>query len=347
MKTIYFLILLTTTNVWARDFQVAVLYWSMNIQGQVAMRKGVEEMAQKINQELKNKGDKIVLIPFVAGDGEAGIDNQIKQFDKVIEMKNIDLIILQPTNSAALVKGLLKANAKKLPVIVYDTYVLEGEMTSYIQSNNYQAGELAGEYLASLYPNDQEIKLILVEYAKVAGPVERVNGFLDALKKEKQLFKVIDTFEAVEPVGGKIAAKKILSKYPMKGSIDAIFTVNDGGGLEIVKQLSGAKRNEIKIATIDGDPESVKNIVQGKLTVVDSAQFCAELGRQSMKIGYDVLRGRTVPRKVLVPTFPITKNTLSKYPGWYGEVPKSFEKPWKPGEFWNNKFQVYEKGSLP
>lgn len=330
-------------NAWSKDYRVAVLYWSMNIEGQVAMRKGVEEVASDLNSKLTKQGKKLVLLPYVAGDGEEGITNQIKQFNEVIDTKNPDLIIVQPTDSAALVKGLLKANAKKIPVVAYDQYILDGKITSYITSNNYQAGTLNGEYLASMYPNEYEIKLILVEYAKISSTVERVNGFLDALKKEKQKFKIIDSFEAVEPVGGEIAAKRILAKYPQKGSIDAIFTVNDGGGLKIVELLYKANRTEIKTVTIDGDPRSVKNLKEGKLTIIDSAQFCAEIGRQSMKIGFDVLTGKTVPKKVLVPTFPVTKETYNKYPGWLGKIPKTFEKPWKPGTFWNNAFIIKDQ----
>lgn len=342
MKTLKLLTLVIALVVapkaYAKEFRVGVLYWSMQIEGQVAMRKGVEEVAAQIQQKLKKTSDTLKLIAYVAGDGEAGIANQIKQMNQMIDKDNVDLIIVQPTDNAALVAPLLKANAKKIPVVAYDQYIVKGEIASYITSNNYQAGYLDGEYLSSLFPDDYEMKLILVEYPKVSSTVERIDGLMDALKKEKQKFKVIASFEAVEPVAGKKVGAEILAKFPEKNSVDVIFTVNDGGGLSVVEAIAKAKRNEIKIATVDGDPLSVKNIKAGRNTVIDSAQFCAELGRQSMSVAWKILKGEKYPKKILVPTFPIVKSTVGLYPGWMGRIPDKFEKPWKKGSFWDNQF---------
>lgn len=82
--------------------------------------------------------------------------------------------------------------------------------------------------------------------------------------------------------------------------------------------MSAQKRNEIKHVTFDGDPESVENIKAERLTVIDSAQFCAELGRESARTLVAVLRGQTVNKKSRVPTFPITKQSVKDYPGWLG-----------------------------
>lgn len=333
-------VLVIAPNVYAKEFRVGVLYWSMNIEGQVAMRKGVEEVALQINQDLKKTKDSLKLIPYVAGDGDAGVANQIKQMDQMIDKDNVDLIIVQPTDNAALVAPLLKANAKKIPVVAYDQYIVKGEIASYITSNNYQAGHLDGEYLASLFADDYEVKLILVEYPKVSSTVERVDGLIDALKEEKQKFKIIATFEAVEPVAGKKVGADILARFPDKNSVDVIFTVNDGGGLSVVEAIANAKRNEIKIATVDGDPRSVKNIKTGRNTVIDSAQFCAELGRQSMQVAWKILKGEKYPKKILVPTFPIVKSTVDHYPGWLGKIPKKFEKSWKKGSYWDNQLSI-------
>lgn len=320
-----------------KEYRVGVLYWSINIEGQLAMRKGLEEAAATINSELKLKGDHIKLIPRVAGDGANGIVNQINQMNEMIQYERVDLIIVQPTDNAALVAPLLLANAKKIPVVTYDQYIVKGEIASYVTSNNYQAGFLAGEYLASLFENTFEMKIVLVEYPKVSSTVERVDGFIDALRKERQKFKIIATYEAVEPVSGKQAGADILWQFHNKNTIDAIFTVNDGAGLEIVSAINKAKRKEIKIATVDGDPKSVQNVLAGKNTVIDSAQFCAEIGRQSMFVGWKILQGKKYPKKIMVPTYPITKATLENYPGWMGTIPKSFEKPWKKGSLWSNE----------
>lgn len=316
----------------------------MSIEGQVAMRKGLEEELQKINAEAKKKkGNTVKLIPYVAGDGEAGIKNQVAQFHEVVSKNDIDLIIIQPTDNAVLSEPLRRANSKNIPVVTYDQFIIGGKITSYITSNNFQAGFLDGEYIASRFKDDYEIKLVLVEYPNVSSTVERVDGFMDALKKSKQKYKIIKTYTAVDPISGKKAGESIVKDFPLKGSVDVIFTVNDGGGLPIVEELSRAGRNEILVATIDGDPRSVENIRNKRLTVIDSAQFCGELGRQSLKIAYKYLSGEKVAPKILIPTFPITLETLSKYPGWPGGIPQSFVKPWAPNAKWDNRVLEFSK----
>ncbi len=312
----------------AKKFTVGVLIWSSNIPGQVAMRRGLEQEADSINKK-SSSGSRpgVKLIIRVAGDGAAGIENQIKQMKELIELK-VDLIIVQPTDNAALAEPLKLANKAGIPVVAYDQYISGGTMAAYRTSDNYQAGYLDGEYISSRFKDDRAINLILVEYPHVSSTVERVNGFLDALKDCGKKFKVLKSYSAVEPVSGKKAAADILKDFPGKGSVDVVFTVNDGGGLSVVKALYKAGRTEIIVATIDGDPESVKNIKAGRLTVIDSAQFCGPLGAEAMKAAYEILTGGRPPYHALVPVFPVTKETMGLYPGWNGPIPENFKKPW-------------------
>ncbi|MBF0303374.1 MAG: sugar ABC transporter substrate-binding protein [Desulfamplus sp.] len=330
-------------NAGAKEFNIGVLYWSMNIPGQVAMRKGLEAEAESINRSvalagsesvIKNQGEKNVVKPAirletrVAGDGEAGIENQIQQMNELVKMQ-VDLIIVQPTDNAALAGPLRAANKARIPVVAYDQYISGGKLAAYRTSDNYQAGYLDGEYISSRFPKEREIRIVLVEYPHVSSTVERVNGFLDAIKESGKPHRVLKSYSAVEPVGGKKAGTDILKDFPEVGTVDVIFTVNDGGGLSVVKALADAGRSEIMTATIDGDPSSVENIVAGRLTVIDSAQFCGPLGAEAMKTAYAILTGGKPPYHALVPVFPITQETLKLYPGWLGPIPSGFTKPWK------------------
>ncbi len=312
----------------ARDWRVGVLYWSMNIPGQVAMREGLEAEARTLNEAARREGrPEVKLEVRIAGDGEAGIENQIRQMQELIAAR-VDLLIVQPTDNAALVEPLRAANTARIPVVAYDQYVSGGTLAAYRTSDNYQAGFLDGEYIASRFATNHTIRLIMVEYPHVSSTVERVDGFLDALAKANRPYRILKSYTAVEPVGGRRAAEGLLRDFPAPGSVDVVFTVNDGGGLAVVRGLAEAGRTEILVATIDGDPASVENIKTGRLTVVDSAQFCGPLGAEAMKAAHALLGGSKPPYHALVPVFPITRETLSLYPGWKGPVPAKFDKPW-------------------
>jgi ribose transport system substrate-binding protein len=323
------LVWLTAQAAYGKDWRVGVLYWSMNIPGQVAMRTGLEAEAAKINRIARAEGRPTVKLEArEAGDGETGIENQIRQMQELVKLK-VDLIIVQPTDNAALSGALREANQAGIPVVAYDQNISGGVLAAYRSSDNYQAGYLDGEYIASRFPPGREIRLVLVEYPHVSSTVERVNGFLDALASARVRSSVLKSYSAVEPIGGRKAVQDMLRDFPAPKSIDVVFTVNDGGGLEVVKGLAAAGRREILVATVDGDPASLENIRNGRLTVIDSAQFCGSLGAEAMKAGYAILAGKPTPRHALVPVFPVTRETLRRYPGWLGPVPAAFAKPWK------------------
>ncbi len=309
-------------------YRLGVLYWSMDIPCQVDMRNGLETAVEAYNRNaVSNNLRQITLIPHVAGNGDEGIERQIIQMHELVKAQ-VDLIIVQPTDNAALSKALQAANKNSIPVIAYDQYITGGKLHSFITSDNYQAGYLDGEYIASNFKPKKTINIILVDYPHVSSTVSRVDGFFDALDKHKQSYTILSTYEAVEPVGGQKAARQILNDFPEAGSIDVIFTVNDGGGLSIVEALLAANRHEIMVATVDGDPKSIDYLRQGDVIVIDSAQFCTAIGKEAFLTASDVLNQRKVAGQKLIPVFPITQETIHLYPGWQGNIPVEFTKPW-------------------
>lgn len=324
----------------AEPLKIGVLYWSMNIPGQVAMRKGLEAEAERINQAAaKGAGPAITLLPDVADEGPEAVTRQRLQMRDLIRQKPA-VIIVQPTDNAALAEPLREANKAGIPVVAYDQYISGGTLAAYITSDNYQAGYLNGEYLASRVTAQKTVNLVLVEYPYISSTVERVNGFLDALSQYRILYKILKTYKAVEPISGRKAAEELLQDFPARGSVDLIFTVNDGGGLALVDHLVRAGRNEIMVATVDGDPASVDNIRKKRLTVVNSAQFCGPLGAQALATAYQIAQGKQVVRHQLIPVFPITRETMARYPGWLGPIPKPFTKPWPSKQpQWNGTIQ--------
>lgn len=329
MKRVVTLTIFLLSLLYSKDsFNIGVLYWSMNIGGQVAMRDGLETELEKINkQALKTGKPAINYTYYVAGDGEEGIERQITQFYELISKKP-DIIIVQPTDNAALVKPLLEANKKKIPVIAYDQYISAGKLLSFITTDNYQAGYLNGEFMANYFDKKTAIDIILVEYPHVSSTVDRVEGFLDALRDLGKDYKIVKTYEAVEPKSGKEAGEAIVSDIKNGLKVDMIFTVNDGGGYYVVEELNRAGIKDIAVATIDGDEKSVEIIKNGGIIKIDSAQFCGQMGALALKEAYNYLLGNKVSKSILIPPFPVTKDSLLFYNGWSGEPPNSYTKKW-------------------
>ncbi|HEY9766200.1 MAG TPA: sugar ABC transporter substrate-binding protein, partial [Chroococcales cyanobacterium] len=163
----------------------------------------------------------------------------------------------------------------------------------------------------------------------VSSTIERVEGLQDALGESGVPFRIVRRYEAIEPIGGKKAGRAILRNHP-PGSIDAVFCVNDGGGLAVLRELKRAGRRDLVMATIDGDPEAIREIKAGGILGIDSAQFCGVLGAESLRWTYRLLQIQKIPRQILVTVFPITLENRKEYPGWMGPVPRRIKRPWPP-----------------
>ncbi|WP_413580628.1 substrate-binding domain-containing protein [Bdellovibrio sp. HCB288] len=308
-------LILIASPAWGRTIKVHVFYWNDKIEAQVAMRAGLEQEFEKHNASSSEL--KIELVPYVAGDGREGILNQINQLEEAFPKKP-DAMIIQPPDLATASKALQEANAAKIPVFSFDQYILLGNLTSYITSDNYQAGWDNGIYIASLIPKEQEIKIVLVEYLRVSAVINRVDGFFDALRSKGRKFTVLKRYEAITPDSGKVAAQEILRDFPQKKSVDVIFTVNDGAGITIADTLWSKGRKEVLHATVDGDPKAIENIRRKRLTVIDSSQYCAEIGRETARQVINHFEEKAVNARVLIPTYPVTIKSLSGFNGWLG-----------------------------
>jgi len=308
---------------------IGVVYWSMAIPGQVAMRRGLEREAQRLGREDPHRA--IHLHPAVGGSGPDAIQNQRQAMYRFVG-KAMDAIILQPIDSAALSQPVQVANQAGIPVFAYDQYVLEGTLDCYISSNNHLAGYLDGEYLAHRFRDRKEpLRLVIVEFPFASSTVERVEGLRDALHDAKRSYTIVGRYQAVEPESGRQAGREILAKHP-RGTIDAIFCVNDGGGHAVMEALKAAGRDDVVMATVDGDPRMVAEIRRGGIVGIDTAQFMGPLGAEAMRMAYQKLQGQKVPRQVLITVFPITRENLDAYPGWDGPIPSTIRKPWAPAE---------------
>jgi ribose transport system substrate-binding protein len=310
-------------------FEVGVVYWSMAIPGQVAMRRGLEHEADRLNRQHPDRP--VRLIPAVGGDGEAAIRRQREAMYRFIGQRP-DALILQPIDSAALSKPVQAANQAQIPVIAYDQYVLTGKLACYVTSNNRLAGYLDGEYLVHRFQDRKApVRLVIVEFPYVSSTVERVEGLLDAFHDAKKPYTIVGRYEGVEPKGGAAAGRAIVSNHP-PGTVDAVFCVNDGGGHAVMQELKRAGRRDVVMATVDGDPRMIDEIRRGGIVGIDTAQFMGPLGAEAMAMTYRKLQGQQVPRQVLITVFPITRANLAAYPGWAGPIPDVIRKPWAPSE---------------
>lgn len=105
----------------------------------------------------------------------------------------------------------------------------------------------------------------------------------------------------------------ILSKYPEKGSIKAVWSAWDIPQLGATQALAAAGRTEVRTYGVDGSPE-VLQLVEDPASpaAADVAQQPAELGRVSVHNVARYLAGQPVPQETYVPALLATKANVTE-----------------------------------
>jgi ribose transport system substrate-binding protein len=139
--------------------------------------KSVHAGAEKAAQELK------VNIIWKGPLREDDREDQIKVVENFINMR-VKGIVLAPLDDAALVPAVTDAVRSGIPVVAFDSGIKTTDIVSFVATDNYRGGLLAGEHLAKLLGDKG--KVMMLRYAEgSASTAQREKGFLDAIAAHK------------------------------------------------------------------------------------------------------------------------------------------------------------------
>src|SRR5438034_3976575 len=110
--------------------------------------KSINAGAIKAQNELRDKGVKVEVIwkgPLKEDDR----DQQIQVVENFTS-RRVNGIVLAPLDSQALVRPVASAAQAKIPVVIIDSDLKSDKYVSFVATDNYKGGQLAGEHLAKL-----------------------------------------------------------------------------------------------------------------------------------------------------------------------------------------------------
>ncbi len=209
----------------------------------------------------------------------------------------VDGICLAPNHSQALLDVVMEAKAEGIPVVIYDSGLAEGaEYVSYVATDNYRGGMLAGERLAEAIGHEGQV--IMLRYKEGSESTEqREKGFLDAMAKEPKIevlssdqYAGVTTQEAMEK------ATQLLNKY--REQVDGIFAVcepNCNGTLEALVQTGLA--GKVKFVAFDPSDRLIAGLAEGSVAGI-MLQDPYEMGRKSVLSVVAHLRGEKVEKSI-------------------------------------------------
>ena len=239
----------------------------------VTLRDGAKAAADKAGLDL------VVL------DAQDKADKQVSDLDDLMQ-KKVKVILVNPTDAAAVVPAIKKANAAGIPVITVDRGASGGAVAFHIASDNVAGGRSAGELACKLLMGKGK----MVELEGIPGSSaarDRGKGFNDYLRASCTGVKVVSRQTAnFDRAQGLTVMENVLQAQP---AIDAVFAHNDEMALGALRAVKASKR-AIKIVGFDATDDAVK-AVNGCELAATVAQQPAEMGRLSVEKAAAILKG--------------------------------------------------------
>ncbi len=220
-----------------------------------SVHAGAVKAEREANVKIVWKG------PITESDREAQI-NVVQDFIA----QSVDGICLAPLDSQALVGVVREAAAARIPVVIFDSGLDDtASMVSFVATDNYHGGQIAGRHLGQLLGGKGRV--IVLRYSVGSQSSEqREEGCLDTLKKE---FPEIEILSAGE-YGGDTADKALVKSQQLLltfgDRVDGVFTPTQHVSTGMLKALEEqGLAGKVKFIGFDAGPELVAALRAGKM----------------------------------------------------------------------------------
>ena len=264
------------------------------------MQRGAQEAASR-------EGIQLVV---QAAEREIDVEKQMQIIENLLQT-GIRALIVTPSGSREIASAIAKANRGGVPVIVVDTRVdpkaaadNQLKIASFIGSDNYEGGRLAGEYLAKSTGGKARVAILEGIPGRETGD-SRLRGFREAVQQHAGMTIVASQPANWERDLGFTVFQNMLQAHR---DIDALFACSDLMALGAVEAIAAAGRSgTIHVVGFDALDDARKMIEAGRMEA-SVAQSPRDMGRIAVESAARVLRGETLPAEQKVPIALVTKS---------------------------------------
>ena len=266
---------------------IALVVKTLNNPFFIDMQRGAEEAAKKLGVNLVVQ----------AADREVDVERQMQIIENLIERK-VSALCITPSGSREIVPVIVKANKAGIPVLIVDTRADEkalaaagGKIATFIGSDNYDGGKLAGEFIAAKLGGQGTIAVLEGIPGHETGD-SRLRGFREAVAKFPGLKIVASQPANWERDQGFNVFQNILQANP---SITALVACTDLMALGATEAIAAAgKTGKVIVVGFDAQPEARDAIKKGTMSAT-VAQFSARMGATAVEYAHKLLTGEKIP----------------------------------------------------
>lgn len=278
---------------------VALVLKTLNHPFFVDMRRGAQDAADRLG----------VTLQVQAADRESDVDKQMQIVENLLQT-GIDVLAITPSGSREIVSALVKAKNANVPIVVVDTRLdakaaadAGVQPQTFIGSDNYEGGKLAGEYVVSSSAGKARVG-ILEGIPGHETADSRLRGFKDAVAKAPGITIVASQPANWERDQGFNVFQNMLQAH---ADIDTVFAASDLMALGAIEAIAAAgKAGKIRVVGFDALDDAKKAIEAGTMAAT-VAQFPYEMGKTAIESAVKILAGEKLQADIMVKLEMVTK----------------------------------------
>jgi ribose transport system substrate-binding protein len=272
---------------------IALVVKTLNNPYFIDMQRGAEEAARARGLDLLVQ----------AAEREIDVERQMQIAENLIQ-RRVSVLIIAPSGSREIVPVILKANRAGIPVIIVDTRVDAAELKSaggriatFIGSDNYEGGRLAGEFLVERMGGRARVAVLEGIPGHETGDA-RLRGFRAALAEHPGMTIVASQPANWERDQGYNVCQNVLQAHP---DVNALFAASDLMALGATEAIAAAGRTgRITVVGFDALDEARQAVKRGAMAGT-VAQHPAQMGAASVEWAARILHGENPPPAIAVP----------------------------------------------
>jgi ribose transport system substrate-binding protein len=187
------------------------------------------------------------------------IPDQMSQIEDAI-VKRPDAVVFIPVDHKAMVAGIEKLNAAKIPVVNTTDRAAGGETVTFVGCDDHKLALNTARYLFQKM-NGKGNAVIIEGVGGSSNNDARLGGFREALAEFKDIKLLASQPGNFQRLQALQVMENLLQSYPQ---IDGILAANDAMALGAIEALDAANRKSLVIG-INGTKEAIDAIKAGKL----------------------------------------------------------------------------------
>ncbi|MBD7936256.1 ribose ABC transporter substrate-binding protein RbsB [Cytobacillus sp. Sa5YUA1] len=242
----------------------------------VTLRDSAEAKAKELGYAIKTV------------DAQDDPATQVSDIEDLIQ-QGVDLLIVNPADSAAVASAITSANNANIPVITVDRSAEGGEVVAHVASDNAEGGKMAGEFIIEQLGGEGKV----VELEGIPGSSaarERGAGFNEAIEASDNVEVATKQSANFDRAEGLTVMENIIQS---NNDVQAVFAHNDEMALGAYQALTAAGLKDVIVVGFDATDDAVAAVEGGDMAAT-VAQKPDRMGEQALETAKKVLDGETV-----------------------------------------------------